>query len=81
MVWRASSVICWEGVFVAEIMTQAVVTFNDLTGEIHENQKTYFHFFISPIDADIDNRSIFEASISSYSQNPTQRGYVRQEAF
>ena len=49
---------------VSEIMTQAVVTFDDLTGEIHENQKTDFHFFISPIHADIDNRSIVEATSS-----------------
>ena len=44
---RASSVICGVGGSVAEIMAQAVVTFNDLTGEIHENQKTDFHFFLS----------------------------------
>ena len=47
----ASSAICGEGESVAEIMTQAVVTFDHLTGEIHKNEKTDFHFFISPIDA------------------------------
>ena len=79
-VLRASSVICGEWESVAEIMTQPVVTFNDLTGEIHKMKRQIFIFFISPIDADIDKRSIFAASTSSYSPNPLQRGSVRQEA-
>ena len=41
----------WERLSIAEIITQAVVTFVHLTGEIHKNEKTDFHFFISPIDA------------------------------
>ena len=63
----ALSVTCGEGECVAEIMTQAVVTFDDLTVanlKRWKNEKIDFHFFISPIDAEIDNRSIFSVSRS-----------------
>ena len=65
---------------VVEIITQAVDTFDLLTGEIHKNEKTDFHFFYLSDRCQTNWRSVAAVSTSLYSPNPPQRGYVRQEA-